>query len=95
MVAAVPIGPRVQRFAMAASAAYLDRHGRPQHPRDLLSHSCLRGRFTSGAMTTWQFECNGEVVRVDPSGPAPRASRWGNRSCGRSGDPRYRHHFSF
>ena len=33
---AVPIGPRVQRFAVAASPAYLDRHGRPEHPRDLL-----------------------------------------------------------
>ncbi|MCX7322325.1 MAG: LysR family transcriptional regulator, partial [Hyphomicrobiales bacterium] len=47
---AVPIGPRIQRFATAASAAYLDRHGRPAHPRDLLSHACLRGRFASGAI---------------------------------------------
>ncbi len=66
---AVPIGPRVQRFATAASPAYLDRHGRPQHPRNLLGHACLRGRFTSGATTPWDFECDGEVVRVDPSGP--------------------------
>jgi DNA-binding transcriptional LysR family regulator len=66
---AVPIGPRVQRFATAAAPAYLDRHGRPQHPRDLLSHACLRGRFTSGAMAPWEFECDGEVVKVDPSGP--------------------------
>jgi len=66
---AVPIGPRVQRFATAASPAYLDRHGRPRHPRDLLGHACLRGRFTSGAITPWDFESDGEVVRVDPSGP--------------------------
>jgi DNA-binding transcriptional LysR family regulator len=66
---AVPIGPRVQRFATAASPVYLDRHGRPQHPRDLLKHVCLRGRFSSGAMTLWEFERDGEVVRVDPSGP--------------------------
>jgi DNA-binding transcriptional LysR family regulator len=66
---AVPIGPRVQRFATAASAAYLDRHGRPGHPRDLLKHACLRGRFPSGAMTPWEFERNGEVVRIDASGP--------------------------
>jgi DNA-binding transcriptional LysR family regulator len=66
---AVPIGPRVQRFATAASPAYLDRYGRPQHPRDLLNHACLRGRFISGAMAPWEFECDGEVVRVDPSGP--------------------------
>jgi DNA-binding transcriptional LysR family regulator len=66
---AVPIGPRVQRFATAASPAYLDRHGRPQHPRDLLNHACLRGRFSSGAMPPWEFERDGEMVRVDPSGP--------------------------
>ena len=66
---AVPIGPRVQRFATAASPAYLDRRGRPRHPRDLLDHACLCGRFASGAMTSWEFECDGEVVRVDPSGP--------------------------
>jgi DNA-binding transcriptional LysR family regulator len=66
---AVPIGPRVQRFATAASPGYLDRYGRPQHPRDLLKHACLRGRFSSGAMTPWEFERDGEVVRVDTSGP--------------------------
>jgi len=66
---AVPIGPRVQRFATAASPAYLDRCGRPQHPRDLLGHACLRGRFPSGAMPPWEFEREGEVVRIDPSGP--------------------------
>jgi DNA-binding transcriptional LysR family regulator len=66
---AVPIGPRVQRFALGASPAYLDRRGRPEHPRDLLDHACLRGRFSSGVMTAWEFERDGEVVRIDPSGP--------------------------
>lgn len=66
---ALPIGPRVQRFAAAAAPAYLDRSGRPQHPRELLGHACLRGRFTSGATPPWEFEREGEVVRVDPSGP--------------------------
>jgi len=66
---AVPIGPRVQRFAVGASPAYLDRRGRPAHPRDLLGHDCLRGRFSSGMMTAWEFERDGEVVRVDPAGP--------------------------
>jgi len=66
---AVPIGPRSQRFATAASSAYLDRHSRPHHPRDLLDHACLRSRFASGAMTPWEFELGGEIVRVDPTGP--------------------------
>ncbi len=66
---AVPIGPREQRFATAASPAYLERRGRPDHPRELLSHACLRGRFASGAMTAWEFERDGEVVKVEPTGP--------------------------
>jgi DNA-binding transcriptional LysR family regulator len=66
---AIPIGPRLQRFATAASPAYLDRRGRPGHPRDLLDHACLRGRFTSGAMPPWEFERDGEVVMVDVTGP--------------------------
>jgi len=66
---AVPIGPRFQRFATAASPDYLDARGRPEHPRDLLGHACLRGQFASGAIPTWEFERDGEIVRVDPTGP--------------------------
>jgi DNA-binding transcriptional LysR family regulator len=66
---AVPIGPRTQRFATAASPAYLDAMGRPEHPRDLLKHSCLRGQFAGGVMPAWEFERQGQIVRVDPAGP--------------------------
>ena len=66
---AIPIGPREQCFATAASPAYLDKHGRPEHPRDLLKHACLRGRFASGVMTEWEFERDGEIVKVEPTGP--------------------------
>ena len=65
---AVPIGPRHQRSATAASPAYLARRGYPEHPRDLLTHTCLRGRFSSGAMVAWEFERAGEIVRVEPTG---------------------------
>lgn len=66
---AVPIGPRVQRFATAASPAYLDAHGRPQHPRDLLQHACLRGKFPSGATPLWEYTRQGETLSLDPTGP--------------------------
>ena len=66
---AVPIGPRQQRFSLGAAPAYLDRHGRPEHPRDLLGHICLQGRFPSGATMAWEFERDGEVVKVDVTGP--------------------------
>ncbi|MBM0104867.1 LysR family transcriptional regulator [Steroidobacter sp. S1-65] len=66
---AIPIGPRQQRFAAAAAPSYLDRKGRPEHPRDLMSHACLRGRFASGALTEFEFERDGEIVKVEPKGP--------------------------
>ncbi|MCF5031658.1 LysR family transcriptional regulator [Pseudomonas syringae] len=62
---AVPIGPRFQRFATAASPAYLQARGRPEHPRDLLAHACLRGKFPSGVIPLW----DGDTVKVDPTGP--------------------------
>jgi DNA-binding transcriptional LysR family regulator len=66
---AIPIGPREQRFAAAAAPAYLDRRGRPTHPRDLLKHACLRMRFSGGPIVPWEFERDGEIVKVEPTGP--------------------------
>jgi DNA-binding transcriptional LysR family regulator len=66
---ALPIGPFTQRFLIAGAPAYFAEHGRPQHPRDLLQHRCLRTRFAGGRLATWEFEKEGEVVRVDPVGP--------------------------
>ncbi|MDC3735643.1 LysR family transcriptional regulator [Pseudomonas syringae pv. syringae] len=66
---AVPIGPRFQRFATAASPAYLQARGRPEHPRDLLAHACLRGKFPSGVIPLWEYERDGDIVKVDPAGP--------------------------
>ena len=66
---AVPIGPRIQRFAVGAAPSYLAARGRPEHPRDLLHHACIRHRFASGIIYDWEFERDGEVVRVSPKGP--------------------------
>jgi DNA-binding transcriptional LysR family regulator len=66
---AVPIGPRRQRMATAAAPSYLAGHALPEHPRDLLSHICLRGQFASGVIPPWEFEKKGEVVLVEPKGP--------------------------
>ncbi len=66
---AVPIGPRVQRYAAAASPAYLAARGAPAHPRDLADHACIRHRFASGAIVDWEFIRGKEVVRLKPGGP--------------------------
>jgi len=66
---AVPIGPRVQRFAAAASPAYLARRGVPERPHDLAAHACMRGRFASGRALAWEFERGADIVRIEPAGP--------------------------
>ncbi len=66
---AVPLGPRVQRFVGAAAPSYLAARGRPAHPRDLLTHACIRHRFASGISAPWEFERDGEIVRISPTGP--------------------------
>ena len=66
---AIPIGPRTQRFALAAAPSYLARRGMPAHPRELLQHACLRGRFLSGSVYPWEFERDGQALTVDVSGP--------------------------
>ncbi len=39
---------------VCASPKYLQKHGTPRHPRDLLSHNCL----VFGENTTWNFKHN-------------------------------------
>lgn len=63
---AVPLGPREQRFVTVASPAYLEAHGTPQHPRDLLEHRCIRHRFVSRALGVWEFERGEETINLSP-----------------------------
>ncbi len=65
---AVPLGP-ARRFAVVATPAYLDSHGRPQVPPDLLGHSCIRIRLPNGALYRWRFEKGGNPVQIDVIGP--------------------------
>lgn len=66
---AVPVGPRQERFATVAALSYLEARGVPQHPRDLIHHVCIRHRFASGRTAQWEFERDGELVRISPDGP--------------------------
>lgn len=65
---AVPIGPRIQRLALAASPGYLASSGSVAHPADLLEHACIRLKYSSGALIPWEFERAGKTVVVDPPG---------------------------
>ncbi|HEV3242486.1 MAG TPA: LysR family transcriptional regulator [Methyloceanibacter sp.] len=58
----------VSRYLVAAPA-YLKRHGRPFHPRDLMGHACLCYAYLP-TPDVWRFvNTVGEEVRVRPSGP--------------------------
>jgi DNA-binding transcriptional LysR family regulator len=63
---AVPIGPSFQELAYAAAPTYLEKRGIPICPHDLLTHECIRLRFTSGALADWDLERGEEVVKIDP-----------------------------
>jgi DNA-binding transcriptional LysR family regulator len=64
---AVPLGPP-QRFVVVAAPALIARVGAPGHPSDLLHRPCLRVRFASGAEPAWEFERDGESLKVAVQG---------------------------
>jgi DNA-binding transcriptional LysR family regulator len=66
---AVKLGPDLRQTAVA-SPDYLARRGTPTHPRDLLSHSCIRWRWP-GQKTPykWEFMENGKWFEVAVEGP--------------------------
>ena len=55
-------------FQICASPAYLDRHGRPQHPNELAKHNCLI--YSQGQNTdTWFFtDSQGRRLNVKVKG---------------------------
>jgi DNA-binding transcriptional LysR family regulator len=56
------------RFVTAASPKYLDKRGRPKHPKDLLSHNCIRPRLGAGLYERWEFEQRGKDFQVQVKG---------------------------
>lgn len=60
---------RAEALAVFASPTYLEKHGTPQTPSDLLDHECIRYRFqTSRQIAPWTFRKEGEDYVVDVSG---------------------------
>ena len=65
---AVPLGQAL-RSPVVGSPAYLERHGTPLHPQDLMTHRCILKRFSSGSLYHWEFEKQGHRLDVKLSGP--------------------------
>jgi DNA-binding transcriptional LysR family regulator len=60
------IGP--DRRVVVASPAYLDRRGRPEHPRELSGHDCLRYSLVA-ASEEWRFQGPEGEFSVEVRGP--------------------------
>lgn len=66
---AIPLGGDIRQIAVA-SPAYIARHGRPETPKDLLSHRCVRWRWPGRTIPyRWEFFADGAWVEVDVKGP--------------------------
>lgn len=64
---AVPIsGP--QRYVLVAAPELVARVGAPKRPQDLLGKPCIRLRFPSGLTPPWEFERDGQAVKIEPQG---------------------------
>nr|WP_272209699.1 LysR family transcriptional regulator [Marinicella sp. W31]MDC2875520.1 LysR family transcriptional regulator [Marinicella sp. W31] len=62
----IPIGPRVQQIALAASPEYISRRGLPQTPADLLHHDAIRYRLLSGRLLPWVLKDKEDTIEVKP-----------------------------
>ncbi|MGY8820258.1 MAG: LysR substrate-binding domain-containing protein [Pseudomonadales bacterium] len=58
-----------RRYAVVGTPAYFARYGRPRTPPDLLNLACIRIRLPNGALFPWHFERDGEVIKLDVTGP--------------------------
>jgi len=63
----VPLGID-EAMIVVGAPRYLAARGVPQAPADLFGHDCIRARLPSGAILRWEFEHQGEEIRIDPPG---------------------------
>lgn len=66
MVAIKLFGPI--HFVVAGTPKYLNKKGRPKHPKDLLTHNCLRVRLGNYIYERWEFEDKGKDFQVQVKG---------------------------
>lgn len=64
---AVPLGP-LQRYVLTASPAFLETHGRPASPEDVVGKPCIIVRFPTGVVLPWEFSKGSRQVKFTPEG---------------------------
>lgn len=56
------------RWLVVGAPSYLERHGVPTHPNDLLTHRCIRIRIGDDSVYRWEFERSSEQVAINVPG---------------------------
>jgi DNA-binding transcriptional LysR family regulator len=56
------------RTVVYAAPGYLDRHGRPRHPDDLVRHQCILRGTSEGETEGWRFQVRGRIRNVRVGG---------------------------
>jgi len=64
---AVPITDKL-RVAVVASPEYLAQHPRPQTPKGLRTHNCIRLRLGTGGIFPWYFAVDGKGIEFEVEG---------------------------
>ncbi len=62
----IPIGPRLQQVALAASPAYAQANGMPKAPDELTGHAGIRYRLPSGTLLAWRLRQDANIITVEP-----------------------------
>ncbi|MEM5492005.1 LysR substrate-binding domain-containing protein [Hoeflea sp. AS16] len=62
----IPVGPRVQEIALAASPAYMKEYGHPENAAELTEHYAIRYRLSGGPLLPWILRNGDETVQVSP-----------------------------
>lgn len=57
------------RRMCVATPRYLQLHGTPQHPSELVRFDCLTLSSDASQTRGWAFQVNGEVIHLKPGGP--------------------------
>lgn len=61
------LGPP-QRYVVVASPDFLDTHGRPATPDEIINRPCIIVRFPTGVILPWEFEKDGRQIKFVPEG---------------------------
>lgn len=56
------------RWVVVGAPQYFEQFSKPQHPRDLVGHRCVRSRLGNESIYHWEFENAGNELAIDMPG---------------------------